>query len=243
MIVRLSSHLHAGLRLRGLSAPRPAFGWAPAGAAPRVPDTLGTATFARAARRALLGRVRGTEGGRPSGRFLRALRRREREALDEVYETYASTVLGYLINVVGDRGTAEDVHQQVFLEVWQRAPTYDAERAGILTWILTIARTRAIDELRRRVPEPRDPAVSPALALAPDEDPERSPETLLERWRVAHLLSRLRAEEAQLLRMRFYEELSQGEIAERTGIPLGTVKMRMVSALETLRGLLEEDSA
>ena len=152
-------------------------------------------------------------------------------------------MLGYLVNVLGDRGTAEDVHQQVFLEVWQRAPAYDPARASILTWIMTIARSRAVDQLRRRVPEPHDPSGSQMMALAVDDDPERSPDALVERWQVAHLLGRLRPEEAELLRMRFYEELSQTEIAERTGIPLGTVKMRMVSALETLRGLVEREAA
>jgi RNA polymerase sigma-70 factor (ECF subfamily) len=204
-----------------------------------VPAAMGSAVLAKplsASGRSRLGR---TGGGRPSARFSRALQRRERTALDHVYGEYASTVLGYLINVLGDRGAAEDVHQQVFLEVWQRAPGYDPRRASILTWIMTVARSRAVDELRRRTPEPRDPSESPPLKLAQDEDPERSPDALVERWRVAYLLSRLRPEEERLLRMRFYEELSQAEIAERTGIPLGTVKMRMVSALETLRGLVE----
>lgn len=160
-------------------------------------------------------------------------------ALERVYDEYAPTVLGYLVNVIGDRGVAEDVHQQVFLEVWQRAPGYEPERASVLTWIMTIARSRAIDELRRRVPEPCDPAG--AAAELQDTDPERSPDALVERWRVAHLLSRLRPDEAQLLRMRFYEGLAQPEIAERTGLPLGTVKMRMVAALRRLRDLLDEE--
>lgn len=162
-------------------------------------------------------------------------------ALERVYDEYAPTVLGYLVNVIGDRGVAEDVHQQVFLEVWQRAPGYEPARASVLTWIMTIARSRAIDELRRRVPEPFDPA-GVARDLR-DTDPERSPDALLERWRVAHLLSRLRGEESDLLRLRFYEGLSQSEIAERTGVPLGTVKMRMVAALRRLRELLDDEEA
>ena len=185
----------------------------------------------------MLGRIRPTA----PDRFARALQRRDSHALGEVHAEYGPTVLGYLVNLLGDRGAAEDVHQQVFLEVWQRAPSYDPGRGSILTWIMTITRSRAVDELRRRVPEPRDPMASPALALAEDSDPERSPDALLERWRVAHLLSRLRAEEADLLRMRFFDGLSQSEIAERTGIPIGTVKMRMVTALERLRDLVEEE--
>jgi RNA polymerase sigma-70 factor (ECF subfamily) len=167
------------------------------------------------------------------------LRKRDRATLESLYEEYAPTVLGYLINSMSDRGAAEDVHQQVFLEVWQRAPSYDPERASVLTWIMTIARSRAVDELRRRRPEPHDPA--DGFDTVEDADPEQSLDALVERWRIAHLLSRLRTEEAELLRMRFYEGLSQSEVAERTDIPLGTVKMRMVTALRRLRDLIAEE--
>jgi RNA polymerase sigma-70 factor, ECF subfamily len=173
--------------------------------------------------------------------LVKRLRKRDHAALETLYGEYAPTVLGYLINTMRDRGAAEDVHQQVFLEVWQRAPSYDPERASVLTWIMTIARSRAIDELRRRRPEPHDP--TEGFDLVEDADPDQSPDALVERWRIAHLLSRLRPEEAELLRMRFYEGLSQSEIAQRTEIPLGTVKMRMVAALRRLRDLIEEEEA
>ncbi len=176
-----------------------------------------------------------------SRRFVNRLHRRDRGALDALYAEYAPTVLGYLINTLPDRGMAEDVHQQVFLEVWQRAAEYDPQRATLLTWIMTIARSRAIDQLRRRVPEPRDPLTEAGSAA--DPDPELSPDALVERWRVAHLLSRLRADEAAMLRMRFYEGLSQTQIADRVGVPLGTVKMRMVNALERLRDMIDEEEA
>lgn len=171
--------------------------------------------------------------------FARALRRGERSALERLYDEFAPTVFGYLVNTLRDRGTAEDVHQQVFLEVWQRVNEYDASRASLLTWIMMIARSRALDELRHRHPLPRDPADS--SALIEDPDPAGSPDALVERWRIAHLLSRLRPEEAEILRMRFYENLSQPEISERTDMPLGTVKMRMVSALRRLRDLIDEE--
>jgi RNA polymerase sigma-70 factor (ECF subfamily) len=196
-------------------------------------------TLPMAARgRSLLRRPAGSN--RPGRGFTADLKRRDRSALETLYHEYAPTVLGYLINTLGDRGAAEDVHQQVFLEVWQRAPTYDPDRASLLTWIMTIARSRAVDEQRRRRPEPQDPAGG--LEAAVEEDPEQSPDALVERWRVAHLLSRLRADEAELLRMRFYEGLSQTEISERTDIRLGTVKMRMVAALRRLRDMIEEES-
>ncbi|HET9093750.1 MAG TPA: sigma-70 family RNA polymerase sigma factor [Solirubrobacteraceae bacterium] len=173
-------------------------------------------------------------------RAVRALRDRAPEAMALVMEAYGRTVLGYLTQLLGDRATAEDVLQQVLLEVWQRGASYDPERAGLLTWVLTIARSRGIDELRRRVPEPIDPAglTTQAEASAPLE---AETDRLLEQWRMAGLLSRLPREEASLLRLRFYDGLSQSEIAAQTGIALGTVKARMVKGLCQLREMLEAE--
>ncbi len=230
--------LRRRLTFAGLYEHERAIGWATAAAAfcVAVAMAAGALAIPVVGRRPLRRSVK-----RPGRGFVAALRRREREALDDVYAEYAPTVLGYLVNTLPDRGMAEDVHQQVFLEVWQRAPSYDPERASVLTWIMTIARSRAVDELRRRVPEPRE--LEGTLGGVADADPERSPDALVERWRVAHLLSRLRDEEAELLRLRFYEGLSQSEIATRTELPLGTVKMRMVAALRRLRDLIDEEEA
>ena len=151
-------------------------------------------------------------------------------------------MLGFLVRQLRDRASAEDVFQQVFLEAWQRGPTYDPDRGAPLTWIMTIARSRAIDHLRRRVPEPRDPSGSLAL-LEAEADPAAGIDALVDQWRVAHLLQRLPGEEAQLLRSRFYDGRSQREIAAATGIPLGTVKMRMVQGLRRLRDLIDAEEA
>ena len=169
-----------------------------------------------------------------------ALRGGETAAIEELYERYGRTVFAYLASRIGDRAAAEDVHQQVFTELWRRHDEFDPARAGLFTWVMTIARSRAVDHLRRSLPEPREP--SRAAQLAEAETAEREPiEELVERWRVAELLERIPAEEARLLRMRFYDELTQREIAERTGIALGTVKMRMIQALDRLRALIEEE--
>jgi RNA polymerase sigma-70 factor (ECF subfamily) len=169
-------------------------------------------------------------------RLARRLTRREPGALEETYRRYGGPCFGLLTSTLRDRAAAEDVQQQVFLEVWQRAPGYDPDRGGLLTWILTIARSRAIDHLRRRVPEPAGD-----LATIEHGNPSADEiDELVERWRLAGLLERLHPDESRVLRMRFYDELTQAEIAERTGIALGTVKMRMVSGLRRLRELLEE---
>ncbi len=173
-------------------------------------------------------------------RLAAGLRAGDPDALAALHATYGRTVFGFLRGALADRGTAEDVFQVVFTEVWRRGASYDPERAGLLTWILTTARSRAIDELRRRVPEPDEDAVGP---LAAATDPGAGADALAERWRVAHLLTLLPPDEAEALRLRFYGELSQTEIAERTGTPLGTVKTRMVRGLERLRDLLEAEDA
>jgi RNA polymerase sigma-70 factor (ECF subfamily) len=171
------------------------------------------------------------------GRLAKRLRRRDPDALREVYDEFGGAVFGFLVQMLDDRATAEDVHQQVFLEVWQRARTYDPRRARLLTWILVIARSRAIDHLRRRIPEPRDPIGGIAVFEAGEEYVDE----LIEHWRIAHLLSRLPDEEADLLRRRFYEDRTQAEIAAETGIALGTVKSRMASGLRRLAVELEAE--
>lgn len=174
---------------------------------------------------------------RADRRIADGLRSGDPRALEAVREQCGAAVFGYLRHVLRDRAAAEDVYQLVFTEIWRRGAQYDAARGSLATWALTIARSRAIDELRRRRPEPLDPATLPEPA-ATGPSPE---DAVLDRWRMAHLLARLPAEERDLLRLRFYGELTQVEIAERAGLPLGTVKSRMVRGLERLRGLLGEE--
>ena len=161
-------------------------------------------------------------------------------ALAEIYRQCGATTFGYLVRVLRDRGAAEDVQQEVYTELWRRAGEFDPERAGLLTWTMTITRSRAIDYLRRRVPEPRDPDVA-ARTIEAGQGVEAESDALADRWRMAHYLGRLPEDERVLLRLRFHEELSQTEIAERTGVALGTVKARMVRGLRRLREMIETE--
>jgi RNA polymerase sigma-70 factor (ECF subfamily) len=171
-------------------------------------------------------------------RLIRALRRDDPRAVELVSQAYGALLRGFLADALDDRDAVADVLQQTLLEVWRRGHDYDPERASLATWLLVIARSRAIDHLRRRVPEPVD-----ADSVAAVVDRDRADETgaLLERWRMAAMIAALPREEAGMLRLRFYEGLSQREISERTGVPLGTVKMRMVQALDRLRSMLDEE--
>lgn len=160
-------------------------------------------------------------------------------ALRELYERLGRVTFGFLVRTLGDRSAAEDVQQQVFLEVWRRAESFDQERGSLLTWVMTITRSRAIDHLRRQVPEPIDPET--AATAADSAGAAEEIDALAEQWRLRGLLDRLPAGESELLRLRFYGELTQSEIAARENIPLGTVKTRMFNGLRRLREMIDEE--
>jgi RNA polymerase sigma-70 factor, ECF subfamily len=192
--------------------------------------------------RGMLGGLRGRGGRRGSApdpaerRLIELLHAADPVAIGLVEERFGRLLSGFLAEAMPDPASAEDVKQQVLLEVWRRGPDYDPGRAGLLTWLMTIARSRAIDERRRRRPEPVDPVALDSGAAESEPEVER----MLERWRLADLLEQIPREEADALRLRFYDELAQTEIAERIGVPLGTVKTRMVRGLARLRDLIEE---
>jgi RNA polymerase sigma-70 factor, ECF subfamily len=177
-------------------------------------------------------------GARRERRLIRALHRGDPRAVELVSDAYGPLLRGLLGELLEDRDAVQDVFQQTLLDVWRRGRDYDSERASLATWLLVIARSRAIDHLRRRVPEPVDPDSVAAFA---DRDRPDETDALLERWRMAGMIAALPREEARMLRLRFYEGLSQRQIAQRTGMPLGTVKMRMIQALDRLRQMLDAE--
>ncbi len=175
-----------------------------------------------------------------SGERLEArLARGDRAAVHELYEEHGGRVVSYLAHVMRDRAAAEDVCQEVFVEVWRKGSSYDPSRGTVGAWIMTIARTRAIDSMRKRVPEPRDTS-APGSAVPEPADPAAAVEALDERWRMATLLDELPRDQATVLRLRFHADMSQAEIADSLGLPLGTVKTRMARALGKLRSLMDE---
>jgi RNA polymerase sigma-70 factor (ECF subfamily) len=160
------------------------------------------------------------------------------ESLRALYRTYAGELYGFALNALGDRGTAEEIVQEVFTRVWRHAEAYDPERGSVRTWLYQIAR-HAIIDMRRRA------SVRPPLALqepSPDSDPAEglSIERAMLGWQVATALDRLSPEHRQVIRLAHVQGLSVREIAERCGLPEGTVKSRTWYALRSLRLVLEE---
>lgn len=187
-----------------------------------------------------LGRLRGAREQQHERRIARRLARRDPQGLSDLHELTSRAAFSVILNIVRDRGHAEDVHQQVYAELWRRAEQFDASRGSLLTWVLTIARSRALDHVRRRADQPTDSDVLVALGGG-DED--RGYRDVLDRALVGEALAQIPAQERELLRLRFWEGLSQTEIAERTGQPLGTVKSRMLSGLRNLKLHLETEGA
>ena len=158
------------------------------------------------------------------------------EAMRALYRIYGGELYGFATNALGDRGAAEEIVQEVFLRAWRHAERYDPERAAVRTWLYQIARHAIIDARRRA-------AVRPGLPLRePEDDPAGGPtlEQSMLGWQVAAALERLTPEHRQMIRMAQFRGLTMREIAEHTGLPLGTVKSRTWYALRSLRLVLEE---
>ena len=169
--------------------------------------------------------------------LLRAVARGDEAAFARVYDRYAPILLGLMLRILRSRPEAEDVLQEVFLQVWQQARAFDPARGRAFTWLATLARSRAIDRLRavdsreraaQRSAEDAPPDAAPQGRA--DEDAIRSEHAEA----VRDALSELPEEQRQVLVLAYLEGMSQSEIAAAKNQPLGTVKTRTRSALRKL---------
>jgi RNA polymerase sigma-70 factor, ECF subfamily len=173
-----------------------------------------------------------------SGALLKSLQdARSEESLRTLYRTYSGELYGFALSSLGDRGLAEELVQEVFTRVWRHADSYDPGKASFRTWLYGIARNAIIDFKRRS-------AVRPSLALhEPTEEQAQADEPIelaVLRWQMAAALERLTPEHRQVIRLAHFQGYTLREIAEQTGLPLGTVKSRASYALRGLRLALEE---
>ena len=166
--------------------------------------------------------------------------RQDRAAFSELFAFFAPRVKSYVLRLGCADAMAEEISQDVMVTVWRKASLFDRRQASVSTWIFRIARNRRID-LYRRAAKPElsedEPLIQPSAPAAPDEALDASERDA----RVRAALLELPAEQSDLLRLAYYEGLSQSEIAEKTGMPLGTVKSRIRLAFEKLRKQLDED--
>lgn len=163
------------------------------------------------------------------------VRSRDQQAMTEIFDRYAGLVYSVALRVLNDNGHAEDVTQEIFFQLWRNPDSFSPSRGSLGTWLLVVARNRAIDHLRQRRPME---TVDEALLASPtnlENEAERG--MIIER--IQTILRDLPTEQQQSLQLAFFESLSHSEIAQKTGQPLGTVKTRIRSALTNLRKRLE----
>jgi RNA polymerase sigma-70 factor (ECF subfamily) len=169
------------------------------------------------------------------------------EALSELYDRYGRLVYSLALHSVGNTATAEEITQDVFLRVWQRARQYRGDRAKVSTWLTSITRHRAIDQLRRRGSRPEQHSVAWAEIATGSEPAANGPEGAvslrMERERVRAAIASLPQEQQQVLALAYFVGLSQSQISEATGQPLGTVKTRIRLGMQKLRGILQDTQA
>jgi RNA polymerase sigma-70 factor, ECF subfamily len=163
--------------------------------------------------------------------------RRDATAFETLYRRYSRTVLGLAMRRLGDRGRAEDAVQETFTSIWRAAHTYRRERGPAGAWLFAVARNSISDRGRARREPPAEAPDEPSPEGGPDEQAEQG----WVAWRVHSALDVLPEHERELIELAYWSELSQSEIAELVGIPLGTVKTRTRSALARLADQLEEE--
>lgn len=178
-------------------------------------------------------RVRGTQASNQMDEtaLIARIRAGDDSAMGDLYDHYSGVVYGVALRVLGNTTAAEDVVQEVFLQLWRNPQAFHAERGRLAPWLAVIARNRAIDVLRKRQPEDDIQELPIASSLDLEEEAVRK----MAVDKVRGVLAQLPAEQRKALEMAYFEGLTHTEIASKTGEPLGTVKTRIRSGLLALR--------
>lgn len=163
----------------------------------------------------------------------------DQQAFAEVYDATAARVFGLVHRVLQDRGQAEEVAQEVFLQVWRSAGSFDATRGSGLTWILTLAHRRAVDRVRSAVSRSaREEVYESQRVSGPRDHTAEAVEERMEARRVRTALQRLSETQRCAVELAFFDGLTHPEVSDRLGVPLGTAKTRIRDGLRKLRNEL-----
>jgi RNA polymerase sigma-70 factor, ECF subfamily len=163
-----------------------------------------------------------------------AIRSGDQGAMAALYDRYSSIVYAVALRVLQDTSAAEDVLQDIFMQLWRKPGAFDATRGNMAAWLAVIARNRAIDALRRR--RPQDDIEEVIVSVEPDLASEAERSRAMEKVRVA--LQAMPPSQRSALELAYFEGLSHSEIAAKTGEPLGTIKTRIRTGLLSLRKVM-----
>lgn len=167
-------------------------------------------------------------------------RHRDRLAFTRLFDHFAPRLNGYLQRLGSDAALAEEVTQDVMMTLWHKAALFDPSKSSVSTWLFRIARNRRIDLMRRNRVDYLDPN-EPALAPVDNPEIDRMIDIQQREEAVRQAMVQLPPEQLALVKLAFFEGLSHGDIAERTQLPLGTVKSRIRLAFTRLRRALEAE--
>jgi RNA polymerase sigma-70 factor, ECF subfamily len=170
--------------------------------------------------------------------LMKAIAARDEAALAQFYDRYRVIVFGLLMRILNNREEAEDVLQEVFLQVWRKAGDFDENRGRPFTWLVTLGRSRAIDRLRTLASRERVAVAGAREVVEQISDAAADAFKSEQRGLVNSALAQLPDEQKRPLMLAYFDGLTQSEIAARLGAPLGTVKTRMRTGLTRLRELL-----
>jgi RNA polymerase sigma factor (sigma-70 family) len=173
----------------------------------------------------------------PDEALLALIARGDDDALAELYDRFGGVAYRLAYRILRDQVLAQDAVQEGFMAAWRTAVSYDPARGKAATWLLTFVHRRAVDAVRREDRRRGDP-VDP-LPVRASETVDESAELREQRRAVQAALAQLPVEQREALELAYYGGLTQSELAERLGVPLGTVKSRMFAALGRLRELLD----
>jgi len=162
------------------------------------------------------------------------IRAGDEDALATLHDRYSQVVYSVALRVLGETTQAEDILQEIFLQLWRNPQTFDSNRGSLGAWLAVITRHRAIDLLRRRRPE----SDIEDVIVAVDTRLEQTTDRNMAIAKIRAVVEKLPADQRKPLEMAFFEGLTHSEIASKTGEPLGTIKTRIRSALLTLRKAL-----
>ena len=180
---------------------------------------------------------RSPEDARADVALLSRIVARDEDAVGELYDRHNRLLYGLILRIVRDRSEAEEILQEVFVQVWTRAETYNVALGTPAAWLVRIARNRAIDRLRANNVRVR--AVEATPPPPPVESPEARAAMTEQQRAIAHALDALPAEQRVLIENAYFVGLTQSELAERFALPLGTVKTRVRTGMMTLRHELQ----
>ncbi len=184
--------------------------------------------------------------GLPDQQLVARLAMRDVGAFEALYDRYGTLIYSMARRVVGDAQLAEDIAQEVFLRVWRQPERYVVEKGSFVTWLLSVTRNRAVDWLRTRKRRFRHETASPEqqereLPADNAADPALSAELADQRCAVLAALATLSPQQRQVIDLAYFGGLTQREVADRLGQPLGTVKTRVRLGMQKLRVALAHE--